>query len=255
MEQKGTFNKRHTYFFNTNSAESFHVGMPMKFSGFNIGVIDLMKLHPDGSVKMEFSVPEENRKWMTKDSILMLKKPLIGSAHIELYSAFDNPLLEDGGELKLLMSDDINDMVDKLHPVIDTLISIVNNVNKITKKLSTDESLLASLTGSNKASEDIERSLSSLASVMSNINDITKSLDSKILNPSSSAVGELNKILQDVHQKLKVLDGTVKSVGSYDKELDNIKTQVNSSLQKSNELMDKVDSILSDETNDEVKLP
>ena len=35
----------------------------------------------------------------------MIRKPLIGSSHIELYSAIDNDLLDDGGSLMLLLSD------------------------------------------------------------------------------------------------------------------------------------------------------
>ncbi|WP_373071561.1 MlaD family protein [Sulfurimonas sp.] len=255
MDEKGTFNKRYTFHFNTASAESFHVGMPLKFSGFNIGVIDLMKLRSNGSVKMEFSVPEENKKWITKDSVLIIKKPLIGASHIELYSAFDNPLLEDGGELMLIMNDDINDMVDKLHPLIDKVISIVTNVDKITKKLSSNDSLLTSLTGSEQTSKDFQKILQSLAVMMDDIKKITKNLDKDIVSPASSAVGELDKILKDVNQKLKDLDGTVKAVGSFDTELEDIKTQISSGLQKSNELMDKVDAILVDEKNFEVKLP
>lgn len=255
MEEKGTFNKRHSYHFNTASAESFHIGMPLKFSGFNIGVIDLMKLRPNGSVKMEFSVPAENKKWITKDSVLIIKKPLIGSSHIELYSAFDNPLLEEGGELMLIMNDDINDMVDKLHPLIDKVISIVGNVDKITKKLSTDDSLLTSLTGSEQTSKDFQSILKSLTVMTDDIKKITNNLNKDIVSPASSAVEELNKILKDVNHKLKVLDGTVNAVGSYDKDLKNIKTQISSGLQKSNQLLDKVDAILIDEQNSEVKLP
>jgi ABC-type transporter Mla subunit MlaD len=255
MEEKGTFKERHSFHFNASSADSFNVGMPLKFSGFNIGVIDLMKLRQNGSVKVEFSVPEENRKWITKDSVLIIKKPLIGSAHIELYSAFDNPLLEEGGRLMLIMNDDINDMVDKLHPMIDKIISIVGNVDKLTKKLSEDDSLLTSLTGSQQTSKDIQSALSSLASMMSDIEKITKNLDKDIFSPASSATKELDKILKDVNQKLKELDGTVKAVGSFDTELKDIKDQVSSSLQKSNELMDKVDSLLIDETQVEVNLP
>jgi ABC-type transporter Mla subunit MlaD len=255
LEQKGTFNERHSYKFNTTTAEPFHVGMPLKFSGFNVGVIDMMRLRPDGSVDMEFSVAHQNKKWITKDSILMIKKPLIGSAHIELYSSFGNELLKEGAKLSLVMNDDINDMVSKLHPMIDRVISIVTNVDKITKKLSTDDSLLTSLTGSQQTTKDVQSALKSLASMISDIEKITNNLDKDIVNPASSAVLNLDKILIDINQKLKDLDGTVKAVGSYDTELEDIKLQINSGLQKSNELMDKVDAILSSQDNDEVKLP
>jgi len=116
LDEKGTFDKRYSYGFNTDSASSFNVGMPLKYSGFNIGVIDKISLQDDGTVHMIFSVDENNRKWVTKESVLMLKKPLIGSPHIELYSAIDNELLDENSDLTMLLSDDINDMVSKLEP-------------------------------------------------------------------------------------------------------------------------------------------
>jgi len=255
IEQKGTFDERYSYKFNTTTAESFHVGMPLKFSGFSIGVIDLIELRPNGSVDMKFSVPSKNKKWITEGSVLMMKKPLIGSAHIELYSAFGNKELEDGEELMLVMSDDINDIIDKLHPLIDRVVSIVNNIDNITKRFSEDDSLLTSLTGDKQTTVDVQLALKNLADMMSDIRYITKNLDKDIVNPTSSAINELDLILKDVNQKLKELDGTVKAVGSYDQDLKNIKSQINSGLQKSNDLLDKVDSLLVDEESSEVRLP
>jgi phospholipid/cholesterol/gamma-HCH transport system substrate-binding protein len=60
LEEKGTFDKRYTFHFNTSTAEAFNIGMPIKFSGFNIGTIDKIELRDDGSVDMTFSVNEKN---------------------------------------------------------------------------------------------------------------------------------------------------------------------------------------------------
>jgi ABC-type transporter Mla subunit MlaD len=83
LEDKGTFNKRYNYHFTTDSASFFSVGMPLKFSGFDIGVIDDISLNNDGTVYMTFSVDENNRKWITEGTVLMIIKPLIGSAHMK----------------------------------------------------------------------------------------------------------------------------------------------------------------------------
>jgi ABC-type transporter Mla subunit MlaD len=254
-EHKGTFNDRYTYKFKTITAENFSVGMPLKFSGFRVGVIELIKLRDDGSVEMEFSVPQENKKWITKGSVLMLKKPLIGSSHIDLYSAFGSEELKEGSELMIVMNDDINDIVEKLHPLIDRVVSIVNSVDKITKRLADDDSLLTSLTGSKQTTKDLQHALKSLAQMMQDVRYITQNLDKDIVSPASSAIEELDTILKDVNQKLKALDSTVKTVGGFDDDLENIKTQVDLGLQKSNQLLDKVDSLLVDEEDSKVELP
>ena len=276
LEEKGAFNKHYSFHFQTDSASSFKVGMPLKYSGFEIGIIDSMQLNDDGTVRMNFSVNEKNRRWITEDSVLMIRKPLIGSAHIELYSAIDNELLAPGKSLVLLLSDDINDMITKLQPAVDRIISIINNIDNITlaiskedsdlmmmlrnanhftAKLKNDDSLLTSITGSKTSTADFIHSLKSLDSMMQNIERITEHLDADIVKPSSSAINELDAILKDVKMKLEKLDGTVESLGAYDEDLTVIKEQISTGIQKSNQIMDKVDALMQDNESDEVVLP
>ncbi len=276
LKEKGTFDKRYSYHFSTESASSFNVGMPLKISGFNIGVIDDIALRDDATVSMTFSVSEENKKWLRQDSVLMLKKPLIGSAHIELYSAIGNPPLEVGSTLVIVLSDDINDMISKLEPVVNRMINIINsidsitshlarsdselimtlkNIEKFTASLANNKSLLTSITGDSNSTQSLINTLHESAKIMKDISHTTESLEPKIINPSSDAIGELGAIMKDVKQKLEALDATVKAVGSYDTEILDIKDQVAAGLQKSNQIMDKVDTLLQDKSNSEVVLP
>jgi ABC-type transporter Mla subunit MlaD len=283
LDNKGTFDKRYNYHFTTDSADFFTLGMPLKFSGFNIGVIDDIALKDDGTVYMTFSVDEKNRKWITNGTVLMIIKPLIGSAHIVVYSAVDNKILEVDSELMLLESNDINDMIAKLEPAIDKMISIINNIDEITAyiaredsdlmltllniknftaSLSNSDSILTTITGDKESTQSIISSLNKTTEIMKelheitqNINTTTSSLDSDIIAPASSAVKELELIMKDVTQKLNALDGTVKAVGTYDKDLVELKEQISVTLDKSNQIMDKVDSLMQDEEKNEVVLP
>jgi len=265
LEEKGTFDTRYTYYFQTDSASAFKVGAPLKYSGFDIGTIDGMELNDDGTVRVRFSVKEKNRKWITKDSVLMITKPLLGSSHIVLYSAIDNELLAPESEMTLLLSDDIDDMITKLQPAVDKIISIINNIDKITlaiakddsdlammlkhaneftKKLAKNDSLLTSLTGSSNANKDFIKSLNSLEKMMENIQNISENLDSDIVKPSSSAIKELEAILKDIKLKLEELD-----------DLKPIQDQISTGVEKSNQIMDKVDAMMQDNDEEEVPLP
>jgi len=283
LEEKGTFDKRYSYHFDTDSASSFNIGMPLKFSGFNIGVIDDISLEDDGTVHMTFSVSQHNKKWISKGSVLMIKKPLIGSPHIEVYSALGNPILKEGSTLTMLMSDDINDMISKLEPAVERITSIINSIDKITtyiaspdsdlmqslqninqfsKKLASDNSLLTTITGDAKSTQSIIDTMNQTTKIMqdiklitADISKITASLDTKIIDPTSLSIEEVKSIMEDVKQKLEYIDGTVKSIGSYDSELIELKEQLSVGLQKSNQIMDKVDAIMQDEKATEVVLP
>jgi len=283
LENKGTFNKRYNYHFTTDSAAFFSVGMPLKFSGFNVGVIDNISLNDDGSVLMTFSVDEKNRRWITKGTVLMTVKPLIGSTQIEVYTVIDNEILEENTELVMLQSNDINDMITKLEPAVDKILNIINNIDSImsnltkddsplnetfknirdfSAKLSNNDSLLSSLTGDKESTQSVIKALMKTNQIMDelhiipkNISKTTSTLDDDIMTPASSLIKELDSIMKDVKQKLDALDGTVKAVGSYDKELIELKEQISVSLQKTNQIMDKVDAFLQDDSKSEVSLP
>ena len=283
LEAKGTFEKRYTYYFTAQSAESFNVGMPLKFSGFTIGVIDKIALEEDGSVLVTFSLKETNAKWLNQGSVLVLIKPLLGAAHINLYSALDSLPLQDGEVIPIHISDNINDLIVKLQPVVSKSLNILNSVDKITtdladensnlkkilnnvhifsERLVYDKSLLTSVTGDKASTQSVIKSLNETTLILkdvkkiaSHIAKITKALDKDIIDPSSSTIKELQIIMKDIQSKLQAVDATVKVVGTYDKDLVAIKKQITSGLQKSNEIMDKVDSMMQNTNNSKIELP
>ena len=283
LKNKGTFEDRYNYHFTAYSAENFTVGMPLKFSGFDIGAIDNIVLNDDGSVYITFSVTKSNAKWVSKGSVLMSTVPLIGQAYIELYTSLGTPPLKDGAALTLLSNDNINDLIQSLNPVVKKAVNVLNNINIITsdlakddsdfrqtlynlnkfsKKLANDDSLLTSVTGDKKATQNLISSLNKTIKIMQkiekityDISAITSSLDKTIVTPTSSSLKNLNVIMKDVKRKLDTIDGTVKSIGSYDKELLDIKDQISVGLVKSNQIIDKVDNILSDTKTKEIELP
>lgn len=283
LKEKGTFDKRYNYNFSTDSAEYFTVGMPLKFSGFNIGIIDKITLKDNGSVKMDFSVTQKHKKWFNEGSILMINKPLIGSPYLELFAALGTPPLEDGSSMTMILSDDINDLIVKLQPIVKTATHILENIdtittylakedselklmlinlNKFSNKLANDDSLLTTVTGDKKSTKDIINSINTtsmliqdMKNITADISKITSSLNKDIVTPASSSIKELDAIMKDIKKKLDTIDGTVNSIGSYDKELLEIKDQVIVGIEKSNQLLDKVDSILAEDNANEVHMP
>jgi len=276
LEEKGTFEERFNYYFYTDSASSFHIGMPLKFSGFNIGVIDKISLEDKGVVKMTFSVSQTNKKWLSRDTTLLLKKPLIGASYIEVITKNSSGIIEDGKVFKFMMSDDINDMITKLKPAVDNIVNIIDNLDKISKRLASDDSdilqtlkninkfsekllsdnsLLTTIIGDDKPTKDIIDTVRDIKNIIEDIKKITGNLDSKILNPTSSVIKELNIIMKDISSKLKAIDSTVKTVGKFDNDLIDLKDQLEVGLEKSNSIMDKMDMILTNNSDAKMELP
>ncbi|MDQ7044352.1 MAG: hypothetical protein Q9M32_00360 [Sulfurimonas sp.] len=276
LQEKGTFEARHSYHFTVDTAEGFRLGMPIQFSGFNIGVIDAISLQESGLVDMEFSVRQKHHKWLTDGSVLMMIKPLIGASHIELYTSMGTPLLQDKDKMTMLFSDNINDLIVKLQPVVEKALSILNNIERITsylaeedselkqilknlaalsKKLANDDSLLTSLTGDKKASQALVKSLNQTSTILKDINKITASLNADIVKPASTTIKELEAIMKDVKAKLDAIDSTVQAVGGYDKDFIELKKQISVGVQKSNQIMDKVDALMQNKSDSNIELP
>ncbi len=274
--EKGVFEKRYTYNFTSYSAEPFIVGMPIKVSGFKIGRLDTIELQNNGSVNLSFSVDEENRKWLCEGSILMVKKPLLGSSYIILLSAIGNPILEEGTVLETIVNNDIDDLVLKLDPIVSKIGNIVDSVDKITSYLAKDDSelmkiiknieqftntivqnksLLTSLTGDKKASDSLIKSINELPKIMNNIKKLSTGANKEMMPALLDFIKELNVISKDIQSKLQKIDGVVNSLGSYDKDLLIIKEEVKTGLIKSNQIIEKVDNLFQNEKNSKVVLP
>jgi ABC-type transporter Mla subunit MlaD len=206
----------------------------------------------------------------------MLKKPLLGSSYIILYSAIGNSILNDGSKLDIIVSNDIDDLVLKLNPVVTKLENIVNSVDKITTYLAKDDSelmkivkniekftsllienksLLTTITGNEKATNSLIDSMEKLPSLMDNINKISSNVDKEIIPEVTKFIKELSEIAKDIENKLQKLDGVVNSVGSYDKDLLQIKDGIKTGILKSNEIIEKVDNLFQNQTDKKVILP
>ena len=276
LVKKGTFDERYNYSFITFSADSFTVGMPVKVSGFAVGRVDTIKLLDNGNVKFIFSVDKENRKWISEESLLMIRKPLLGSPQIILYSAIGNPLLKADSTLDVIISNDINDLVQSIEPIILKIANIVNSVDKITTYLSKynselmmiiknveeltntlakDKSLLTSLTGDKKATDSFIKTMNRLPHLINNFENLSSDLNKDIVPLVSDLIKELNVIAKDVESKLKSLDNVINSVGSSDKDIVNIKEQITTGLSKTNQIIEKVDNLFQSENNEKVVLP
>ena len=283
LKEKGAFDKRYSYNFYAKSAAPFKVGMPLSYSGFAIGSIDDIKLTDSGEVHLIFSITQQNRKWVCTNSKLLLVKPLIGAAYIEIVTKSCTAPLKPGATLPLSESDDINDMISKLQPAIVKTIKIIDHIEKLTAsfadtngsfmhsmrnidtfttRMAKDKSLLTSITGDANSTKafigslnDMQRTMRQVHSISVKLDKIMGGLDNKIVQPSNEALKNINVIMKDVQGKLKALDGTVNAVGSYDKDLSAIKEQLQLGLDKTNKVMEKVDALLQDTSTKKVELP
>ncbi|NCN43662.1 MAG: hypothetical protein CO158_07730 [Piscirickettsiaceae bacterium CG_4_9_14_3_um_filter_43_564] len=281
--QKGVFAQKYHFHFTTPSAQSFKVGMPLLLSGFEVGYIDDIHLTETGQVNLRFYVNEMNRKWITENSRLMLKKPLIGSPYIEILSDRTSPLLEEGHEVEMTVSDDINDIIIKLEPTVNQLIAIVADLSLITHQISNPDgalfqtlnhleviirdlkespSFVSSLTGNPEDGQTLsdtlnrtQASIETLQQTILGVSGLVENLNETIVLPSKDIMVQVSTILTDVTLKLNTLESTVQAVGGTDQDILILKQQLLKSVEKVNQLIDKVDYMMQDENSNRLELP
>lgn len=284
IKEKGYFEPNYTYYFIVNDASSIKRGTPLNYSGFTIGVIKKIELLDSGQAQMSFELNEKNRRWIRNNTVLTIKRPLIGTSYIEISRIDPNiALLEPNSFVMVDMSNDINDIIERLEPVVNKATTILDNIekitsylaskdsalfksienlNQITHKIAQNDSLLTSLTGDRNATQNIIASLDHLNEILRNVETISQdfakisgSLDPKIIDPSSKAIGDVGKIMQDIRHKLRLLHGTISEIGKYKKELGDARKKISSTINKSNKVMNRVDSLLGGTNNQKVELP
>jgi phospholipid/cholesterol/gamma-HCH transport system substrate-binding protein len=276
MQKKGYFDKHINFFFKTKDASSFFVGMPINFSGFEIGSITSLTLTPKGDVKINFRVKERNHKWLCEDTLLMLEKPLIGSPNIKVMTSLGYPELKKDSELKIIIRDDINDIIINLQPILNEVEHIIHSINiittnlsskdgalektltnieNITSKLNNEKALLSAITGDSNATLALNNSLRKTEDIFQNIELLLKNIQKLILIPAGESMSGVNGIIKDIQKKLDTLDSLVNAAGSYDKELLTLKKELHLNLDKTHQLLEKVNTLLMDTSQKEVVLP
>lgn len=275
LEKKGVFNKNYHYYTYSKNAMVFKTGMAIKYSGYSIGMISNINLENTGKVKMIISIDEHYKSFITVGSKLVLTKPLFGLPYIEFKKSSSKKLLHENSEIKMVITDDINDMITRLQPIAQRLINIVQNLEtitgriasnnspltkslanleKFTLKLVEDDSLLTTITGDTQVAKKLVTSLNSLDKTFKNIESISNDLNQTIINPTSTSIHNINAILIDTRQKLKKLNTTIDTITHMNPEIKTIKSQIEYATTKSNELLDKVDTLISDDTK-QLELP
>jgi len=133
-------------------------------------------------------------------------------------------------------TDDLIKTISQTHHIMQDIKTITHNMSLMSQDIS-------------KITQSLDSKIISPSSVL------IKSVDKKIMQPSSSAIKNVDEILIDVKKKLEYIDNTVKTIGHYDKDLEKMKEQVSTALQKSNLLMDKIDNWMDSGENTEISLP
>jgi phospholipid/cholesterol/gamma-HCH transport system substrate-binding protein len=254
--EKGFFEKVFTFTLSSKSGDGFTEGMPVVFSGFNIGKVHALELNDKGIVLIRIKIPERHVKWIKKDSTFILYRPLIGASRIivitnNLYS----PQLPEDKIPEVEIVNDINDVITKVPPLIEKITLIADNLETLSKNLANPKG-------------DFNRILNSVTKVTDNLDNILKKVD-KIADKTDAqlfskdgTLPQINNILKDIIGKLEKLNTTVDNINKISqdasegmKDFRTLRSDIDDTVNAIDVVVNKLDDLISSKKDPEFKAP
>jgi len=278
--KKGFFEREESYILASKTGEGIKEGMPVIFSGFNIGKVVSSDLNDKGIVLVKITVLKRHTQWIHADSKFTLEKPLFSTPRIVITTEnLTSPLLSPKETPVLTEVSDINELIKRGQPILDQVKQIVEHVDMIvrnladpegdmhkilsnTQKLTAKKSLVEMAVNDPKSVQAVNESLIKLRDTMVKLDSLAGKTDEQLYG-NDGALPLVRNILKDILLKLRKLNVTVDNINKITtdasdstKDLKYLRGELDNTVNTIGELVNKLDKILSSFKNEpEFKLP
>jgi len=281
--EKGFFARAYTFTLSSKSGDGLTEGMPVVFSGFNIGKVSAMELDEKGIVLIKIKVAQKHVKWIKADSSFILYRPLIGASRIDVITTnLNSPPLPDNKIVMIETVNDINDAIKKAQPLLEKITHIAENLEilsnnlanprgdlnrilgnaqEITATLSTKKSLLEMAVADKDSVKSIHEALKKINIIVTKIDKMADKMDDQLYGQGGTLPG-VNKILKDIAAKLQKLDTTVDNINKIStdtsagmKDFRMLRSDIDDAVNSIDDVVKKLDSLISAKKDPEFKLP
>jgi phospholipid/cholesterol/gamma-HCH transport system substrate-binding protein len=281
--EKGFFANVYTFTLSSKSGDGFTEGMPVVFSGFNIGKVSMLELNDKGIVLIKIKIPQRHVKWIKTDSAFILYRPLIGTARIVVMTNnLNSPPLPEDKIVVVETVNDINDAIKKAQPLLEKVMQIAENLERLSNNLANPQGELSRILGnaqkitatlsSKKSILEMaiadEESVKSVHEALKRIKDIVTKLDKMADKTDEQIYGRegtlpnINKILKDIAGKLQKLDTTVDNLNKISKDTSEgvkdfrmLRSDIDDTVNAIDDVVKKLDNLISSKKDPEFKLP
>lgn len=287
---KGVFEKMHVFTLSSKSGDGFTEGMPVVFSGFNIGKVHDLELSDTGIVLIKIKIPDRHVKWTRSDSSFVLYRPLIGAARIVINTPhLNSPPLDKNKISDVSTINDINDAITKVEPVLEKLSQITDHVELLTRNLSSPKgdfhrtientrlltsslaskkSIVEMMLGDEESTKSIQESLKKIKSISTNIDSLVQKVNQMADMTNDQLFGSegtflhVNLILKDISSKLKKLDQSVDHINRIlseasdgAKDIRNLRSDIDDAVRSIDNAVQKIDALLGPQKKPEITTP
>lgn len=290
---RGSFEPTQRLVLLVDDAEGVTVGMDLTFSGFPIGRVRDIALSPEGNARILIDVPKKDAHWLRQGSIFTLVRGLVGNTNLRAYTGnLKDALLPDNAERKVLAGDataEIPQMLAAVRELVQrasaiaapdgALAGTLANLQTATARLNGPAGALGMVTGNDADAKKLIATLDRTDALLRQATTLAASLDRVavqterqvfgvggqgpgLVGDSRATVLQLQGLLTDARATLTKVDGVLAeaqgiaaNTRSATADLGQLRSEVEASLRRVQQLADELNRRWPFARDNEVKLP
>ena len=257
------------------SADGVAPGVPVVFSGIEIGRVTTLGLNEDGGIVIHAEFLERNAKWLKENSTFTLDKPIVGGAKIRVDSPdLDAPALPDNSTMLLLTSDvskEIPVLVERVKAILANVEHLTRkdgeinatlaNVKALTGRMTGEYGMLEGLLGSPEKARAVTDALEKLRALTSKLDSLAAKTDQWLYAQDGTAE-QVQLMLSDAQSSLKKMDALMANaveisadVKEGTQDIASLRAEIDDAVRKANALVNEINKKWPFAREPEVRLP
>lgn len=250
-----------------SSADNVVPGVPLSFSGIEIGQVTSLGLNDGGGIVIRAELPARHAKWLKVDSTFTLDKPIVGGAKIRVDSPhMDAPALPNNSTMLLLTSDvtrEIPLLVERVKAVLANVEHLTRpggeinatlaNAKTITDRMTGDYGVLEGVLGSREKAQALTDSLDKTRALMIKLDGIAAKTDQwlfardGVAESTRMSLAQIRGLLSDAQTSLKKADLVMQNavdisanVKDGTQDLDKLRAEIDDAVRRASSLVDEL---------------
>jgi phospholipid/cholesterol/gamma-HCH transport system substrate-binding protein len=289
LHARGYFENTYRLQLAASSADGVTPGVPLVFSGIEIGSVTTLGLNDSGGIVIQCELLERNAKWLKQDTSFTLDKPLVGGAKIRIDSFNpDAPALPDNSTMLLLTSDiskEIPELVERVKAILANVEHITRkdgeinatlaNVKTVTGRMTGEYGVLEGVLGSPEKARAVTDSLDKTRALITKLDGLALKMDGMaaktdqwlfakngMADLSRESLAQVRLMLNDAQSSLKKADALMANaveisanVKEGTQDIAKLRAEIDDAVRKANALVNEINKKWPFARDPEVKLP
>ena len=289
LHARGFFEDTYRLQLAASSADGVAPGVPLVFSGIEIGRVSTLGLNDNGGIIIRLELLARNAKWLKENSTFTLDKPIVGGAKIRVDSPdLSAPALPENSTMLLVISDvtrEIPLLVERVKAILDNVEHLTRkdgevngtlaNLQALTGRMTGEYGLLEGVLGSPEKARAVTDSLDKMRALITRLDAVALKVDGiaaktdawlfapdGIAPQTHASLAQVQLMLADAQSSLKKADAAMSNVVAISADVKGgtqniaaLRTEIDDTVRKVNALVNEINQKWPFKSDPEVNLP